>query len=161
MRVRLKGPAGAATLTLAEDATVGNLIDEIARESGVARFEVKHGYPPQPLSLTDSQRLDLVTSLDVKLNGETLTIIPVREVDSNSDTQASQSTQTRKVQEATETRGASSAFGMQSGRPKEKSMKPISLSKQAMAEEVPELPLPELGATLGTVPSPALNPRPA
>lgn len=155
MRVRLKGPGGAATLTLADDATVGDLLDQIAEKTSVSKFDIKYGYPPKPLPLEDSERSKQLVDLDVKLNGESLTINPqtVEQAANRDVTPSKQSSQSASLGMASQ-RGKESAAsvsfrGMDSPEPKQKPTKPVSLQKKATQGEVPELPLPERGATLG------------
>lgn len=154
MRVRLKAPGGAATLVLADDATIGDLIDQIIEKSSVTQFDIKYGYPPKPLLLEQSQHSEPLTSLDVKLNGETLTISPNEDAAANAgltpNKQAPQSTSPAKATQKGAESAASVTFaGMNSPEPQQKSTKPVSLKKKTMQGEVPELPLPERGATLG------------
>lgn len=161
MRIRLKGPGGATTITLADDATVGDLIDQIIEKSSVAHFDVKYGYPPKPLLLDQSQRSNLLTTLDVKLNGEILTISPSYGALNAGATPKQQSAQdtspAKAVQKAKESAPAVSFSGMNSAQSKQKSTKPVSLKKKTMEGEVPEVPLPEIGATLGKNSIPKLS----
>jgi ubiquitin thioesterase OTU1 len=156
MRVRLKGPGGTATLSLDDDDTVGDLIDQIAEKTSVSSFEVKYGYPPKPLLL--GERRKQLKDLGVKLNGESLTISPKEDPaaskDTTSDNQSMQDEQspsktTQKRTEGTASAPSVSFAGMNSSEPKKKTTKPVSLQKKAMEGEVPEIPLPECGATLG------------
>lgn len=155
MRVRLKSPGGAATLTLADDATVGDLLDQIAEKISASRFDIKYGYPPKPLLLEDSERSKPLADLDVRLNGESLTINPTAvEQAAKADVAPSkQSSQTASLGHATQiAKGSAPSVSfarMNSPEPKQTSAKPVSLQKNAMQGEVPELPLPERGATLG------------
>jgi ubiquitin thioesterase OTU1 len=155
MRVRLKAPGGTATLTLADDANVGDLIDQITEKTSVSKFDIKYGYPPQTLLLKDSERSKLLTNLEVNLNGESLTISPKdvessANADATSDKQSSQSAAPlRTTQKGAESAPSVSFAGMNSSDPRQKATKPVSLTKKAMAGEVPELPLPDRGATLG------------
>jgi ubiquitin thioesterase OTU1 len=154
MRVRLKGPGGTATLTLADDATIGDLVDQIVEKSAVTHFDVKYGYPPKPLVLDRSQRSNLLTTLDVKLNGEMLTISPkdtASDVGASADKQSAQDTSPAKSVQKTKEAPSVSFSGMSSADSKQKSTKPVSLKKKAMEGEVPEVPMPEVGATLGRI----------
>jgi ubiquitin thioesterase OTU1 len=139
---------------LADDATVGDLVDQIIEKTAVAHFDIKCGYPPKPLLLQQDQRSNPLSILDIKLNRETLIISPNDGASANagvtSDKQTPQSTSPAKTtQERKESAPSVSFSGMNSAEPKQKSSKPVSLKKKAMAGEVPELPLPELGATMG------------
>lgn len=152
MRVRLKGPGGTATLSLDDDDTVGDLIDQIAEKTSVSSFEVKYGYPPKPLLL--EERRKQLKDLGVKLNGESLTISPKEDPAATSDNQSKQDEQspsktTQKRTEGTASAPSVSFAGMNPSEPKKKTTKPVSLQKKAMEGEVPEIPLSDRGATLG------------
>ena len=150
MRVRLKSPGGTTTLTLADDSTIGDLIDQIVEKSAVAYFDVKYGYPPKPLLLLEDRRSYLLTSLDVKLNNETIIVSPKESASADAGV-VSEQQKVHSILPAKTTRiekepAASVSFpGMKSEEPKQK---PVSLKKKPMADEVPELPLPEYGATM-------------
>jgi len=153
MRVRLKGPGGTAALTLEDDATVGDLIDQIKEKTGVPSFELKYGFPPKTLPLEQSATSKQLKDLGVKLDGESLTISPKDDPAASRDaTLDKQSTQNESPLKTPQKRTGStpsvSFSGMKSSTPKKESTKPVSLQKKAMAGEVPEVPLPERGATL-------------
>ena len=52
MRTKYKGPGGGGVLELADDATVGQLLEEIATKTGYRAFDVKLGWPPVTLDAT-------------------------------------------------------------------------------------------------------------
>jgi ubiquitin thioesterase OTU1 len=153
--MRIKGPAGTAALTLADDATVGDLISQIAEKTSISSFEVKYGFPPKPLLL--DERSKPLKDLGVKLDGESLTISPKDDPAASRDAASDkQSPQNKSPSKAAQKGTKETAFapsvsfaGMNSSEPKKKSTKPVSLQKKAMEGEVPEVPLPERGATLG------------
>lgn len=148
MRVRLKGPGGTATLTLEEDAIVGNLISQIKEATSISSFEVKYGFPPKALPLEQNEPSKRLKDLDVKLSGETLTIIPKE--DPTSDNQSTPNESPFKTpQKGTTASAPTVSFAGMESTPKKETTKPVSLQKKAMAGEVPEVPLPERGATLG------------
>jgi ubiquitin thioesterase OTU1 len=148
MRVRIKGPGGTAALSFPEDATVGDLLSQIAEKTSLLSFEVKYGFPPKPLVLEEKTKL--LNDLDVKLNGESLTV--VSKDDSSANEGATSDKQTSNVSPSKGTKGSGapsvSFAGMNSADSKQ-AHKPVSLQKKAMAGEVPEIPLPERGSTLG------------
>ena len=79
MRIRIRGPGGVSVVTLPDgSATVGDLLREITEKTSITIFDIKYSYPPKPLPLDQSQRSQLLSDLDVKLNGEQL-IISARE----------------------------------------------------------------------------------
>ncbi|KAK5172875.1 ubiquitin-specific protease otu1 [Saxophila tyrrhenica] len=77
MRIRVRGPQGAATISLDGTATWQDLLNQISEKTGVnGDFDLKLGYPPQPLnteSIDGAMKLD---DLPHKLNGEQLTVMP-------------------------------------------------------------------------------------
>lgn len=125
MRLRLRGPAGASTVTLDDNATVRDLISAITENTGVTKFDVRYGYPPKPLVLDQEDRL--LSDLDIKLDGEQLTIASKDEP----------------VADAGRKQVSSSSAA------REESPRQIALQKKAMEGDVPEIPMPERGATLG------------
>src|SRR5271165_2756500 len=72
MRIRLRGPSGASTLNLEESATVRDLRSSITEKTALTRFDLKYGYPPKPLQLSEDNAL--LSSLDIPLDGEQLII---------------------------------------------------------------------------------------
>lgn len=168
MRIRLRGPLGASTLTLGEDATVGDLRSLITEKTSLTKFDIKYGYPPKPLSLYNDTAL--LSSLEVRLNGEQLTISaydgPSTEGGSLEKDAISSKTANKTVtpishRDSTETHSSGPVlFAGMSGTkvPKDptsskrtaRSNDHIALERKAKEMEVPELPLPDRGATMGT-----------
>ena len=159
MRARLRGPGGASTIALDDDATVGDLISQIIEKTSISSFDIKYGYPPKPLVLEESEKSMPLTKLDVKLDGEQLTISPKDEAAANRDAAGiavqqqsapddSSPEATQKEPQIPEAFSFTDVPGVQ---PKEsqKAAGPVSLQRKAMEGDVPELPLPERGATLG------------
>jgi ubiquitin thioesterase OTU1 len=135
MRARLRGPGGASTISLANDATVGDLIAQIIEKTAISSFDIKYGYPPRPLDLNQNETARPLKELDVKLDGEQLIVSPK---ETPAVQQPSQETSTRE-------NNASAS----SGQTQKKGDGPIALQKKAMEGDVPEVPMPERGATLG------------
>jgi len=156
MRTRLRGPGGTSTLTLPDDATVGDLLTLITEKTSVAKFEIKYGYPPQPLLLEQYEKSQALSQLGVKLDGEQLIISPK---DDPSTKQASQpvtgETANKGQEKSSKLPAESSSFSFTNvpgfEQPKEsKQERPVALQRaRTMEGDVPELPLPERGATLG------------
>jgi ubiquitin thioesterase OTU1 len=146
MRARLRGPGGASTISLADDATVGDLIAEIIEKTSITSFDVKYGYPPKPLLLKQNETSLLLRDLDVKLDGEQLIISekeqPVTQQTSQGDTK------TKGAQHVSNAE-FSAVPTSSSNKSEDRSAGPVSLQSKAMDGDVPELPLPERGATLG------------
>ena len=160
MRTRLRGPGGASTITLADDATVGDLIAHITEKTSITSFDVKYGYPPKPLLLEQSEKSLPLSKLDVKLDGEQLTISARDDPSASTGVTKGQSagqkhdeaTSPNKAQTTTTTK-ASESFSFAGIPPISQSEKkpagPVSLQRKAMEGDVPEIPLPNRGSTLG------------
>ncbi|TGO80154.1 hypothetical protein BELL_0013g00050 [Botrytis elliptica] len=73
-RMRVRGPEGTSTITLPDDAKISDLISEITSKTSLTNFDIKYGYPPKPLLLSQSEPSLPLSKLDIKLNGEQLTI---------------------------------------------------------------------------------------
>ncbi|TVY81944.1 putative ubiquitin thioesterase otu1 [Lachnellula suecica] len=147
MRARLRAPGGASTITLPDSATVEDLLLAITEKTSVAKFDVKYGYPPQPLLLEQYEKSQALSKLDVKLDGESLTISPKEEP------AASEATN-KGTEKSTKPPGDGSSFsftnvpGFEQPQQAEKQKRPVALSRKTMEGDAPELPLPERGATL-------------
>ena len=74
MRVRIRGPAGQATISLSETATVEELKTKITEKTSISKFDLKYGYPPRPLSLSDYADTAKLSNLGIKLDGEQLIV---------------------------------------------------------------------------------------
>ncbi|KAL6233500.1 hypothetical protein BDW75DRAFT_187172 [Aspergillus navahoensis] len=74
MRIRIRGPSGQFTVTLAEDAAVGDLRNEIVGKTGLTTYDVKFGYPPKPLPLDRTETHQKLAELGVQLDREQLII---------------------------------------------------------------------------------------
>ena len=151
MRIRLRAPEGAFVITLPDDAIVNDLLSQITEKTSIKTFDVKYGYPPKPLQLTPGQTL---SKLDIKLNGEQLTISP-REEDL---LPVAQNAPLSKATKATQSPESFSFTGLTDSAQPSKNTRakaPVSLQRKVMEGEVPELPLPDRGATLGSFSLPA------
>ncbi|KAF1949793.1 OTU-domain-containing protein [Byssothecium circinans] len=75
IRIKLRTPSGMPTISLDDDAAVSDLLSSITNTTNLPLFELKWGFPPQPL---DPSLYGLSTRLadtDLKLNGSTLIVI--------------------------------------------------------------------------------------
>ncbi|KAL0936709.1 ubiquitin thioesterase otu1 [Colletotrichum truncatum] len=72
MRARYKGPGGTGVVSLGDDATVGQLFDEIKTQTGINDFTLKFGWPLQTLSLEQKD----ANAKELGLNGQSFTIEP-------------------------------------------------------------------------------------
>lgn len=125
--------------TVPDEATISDLLREITSSTNISKFEVKYGYPPKPLPIDECQHSTLLNDLDVKLNGEQLTIGPKDEPIIQ---------ETKPAEFTREVTGA------------EKVSKQIALETKGMAGDVPEIPFPQRGATVGKSSKPSESGRP-
>lgn len=162
MRIRLRGPSGASIISLGEYATVGDLLSQISEKTSLTNFDIKYGYPPKPLHL--NQEGTLLSALDVSLDGEQLTISAqdrstgsggsVEIANKEKNLNASRATNV-KEKTSPQSAGSISFAGMSATKDTENSAAPkketgpVSLQRKAMDRDVPELPLPDRGATMG------------
>lgn len=155
--MRVRGPEGTSTITLPDDAKISDLVSEITLKTSLTNFDIKYGYPPKPLLLSQSEPSLPLSKLSVKLNGEQLTISsreerrsggsPKSTSPSNSKTSSVPQVKDRQTAEA-----KSFSFSGMHGDAKNtsNSAPPVSLSrKRGIDGDVPEIPIPELQATLG------------
>lgn len=152
MRARLRAPGGASTISLPDDATIEDLITQIIEKTSIKKFDVKYGYPPRPLLLNQQDKSLPLSSLNVKLDGEQLTISP-REDEADRGTNKTESSKQDKTSSANKSSIPSSGFSFTGDsvpvETPQKERKQVSLQRKAMEGDVPEIPLPERGATLG------------
>ncbi|TDZ19709.1 Ubiquitin thioesterase OTU1 [Colletotrichum sidae] len=74
MRAKYKGPGGTGVVSLDDDATVGQLFDEIKKQTGIADFTLKYGWPMQTLSLDTKD----ANAKELGLSGQSFTIEPAQ-----------------------------------------------------------------------------------
>ncbi|KAG9243432.1 hypothetical protein BJ878DRAFT_510677 [Calycina marina] len=134
MRIRLRAPGGASTIELPDDATIGDLLSQITVKTSLESFDISYSYPPKPLPIAKGQNAQLLKDLDVKLNGEQLTI---GSKDKPRDAPA--------VVKRESGESNSSAKPKAAGKSKAEL---IALKKKEIEGEVPEVPFPERGATV-------------
>ncbi|KAM3086426.1 ubiquitin-specific protease otu1 [Clarireedia jacksonii] len=152
MRMRLRGPEGTSTITLPDDAKVSDLISEIVSKTSITSFDVKYGYPPQPLLLSQSDPSLPLSKLDVKLNNEQLTV-SAKDSPSSAKTEPAARPSVpvdvaSKKQEG-ETKAGEPTYSFAGiGGSSSKPAGPVALKRKGMEGDVPEIPLPDRGATL-------------
>lgn len=143
MRLRIRGPSGQSAVELADTATLHDLLVLIEKETTIQSFDIKVGYPPKSFAI-DGVDLQLpLARLDTPLKNETLIISPKSDQalkPANLDTRRSESLSQHQT--------AAFSFAGVDAR-KTNHMNQIGLTKKPMSE-VPELPLLDRGATLGT-----------
>lgn len=76
MRLKLRAPSGTPVLTLADSATVSDLLKEISSSTSIpiSSLDLKIGFPPKPLPLSTYSAETLLTDLPVKLAGEQIIV---------------------------------------------------------------------------------------
>lgn len=139
------------TVTLDDStATVETLRQTIATETSLSSFEVKYGYPPRTLALDQFPPGELLSELDIKLNGEQLI---VTNVESPSQKRAAaQSSSSDSPSHANKDASIPQPAG--SSQPNPQAQKPqaapLTLSRKENKEmsDPPEIFLPDLGGSL-------------
>ncbi|KAM5430918.1 ubiquitin-specific protease otu1 [Microsporum canis] len=130
MRLRVRGPNGQSTVTLEDTATVEELLQSISQATSLTSYDIKYGYPPQPLTLNQFDAKTQVVDIGVNLNGEQL-IVSQREAPA--DKPLSSAEQQPSEQQV-----------------RERSSTPLSLAKKksSIEDNAPEVPSPEHGGTI-------------
>lgn len=144
MRLRIRGPAGQATITLPETATIGDLQSQVIEITSIPAFDLKYGYPPKPLPLKDYGSAARLSEIDIKLDGEQL-IVSASTIGPNKHPPS--------VEVSRNPPDPSFSFagvGTAPSTPATKSSKPLSLSRKPTSQDMdaPELPLVTHSSTL-------------
>ena len=129
IRIRLRAPNGQHTLSLDDDAAVSDLLTAITASTSLPLYELKWGFPPQPL---DPALYGLSTPLqatDLKLHGAQIMVIAHATGDASSTTP--------KQEEGTTTTTQPAAA-------------PLSLQRKdhPLLKDTPEIPVPARAGTL-------------
>jgi len=167
MRLRIRGPAGQATINLSEAATVGDLRTRITEETSITDLEIKYGYPPKPLLLEDYDSAGKLSDIGIKLDGEQLIVSTSANVSKNDASSVHKdSTSPSLVTNYPHSNGAVPSsttattggpfsfsfanFGTAPPPSAQKLPKPLSLSRKAALSnmDAPEVPLPTHSSTL-------------
>jgi ubiquitin thioesterase OTU1 len=148
MRTRLRGPGGASTVTLPDDATIGDLIAQITEKTSLTSFDIKYGYPPKPLLLEENESSLPLSKLEVKLDGEQLTISA--KADDTPPTPEPTKPSPKKASNHEAPTPDSFSFTDIPGTPaKNMPTGPVSLQRKTMDGDVPTEPFLERNATVG------------
>ena len=164
MRIRIRGPAGQAAISLSETATIGELRTQIITKTSISNFDLKYGYPPKPLSLSDYAETAKVSDIGIKLDGEQLivsetTVSASKQVPSpNRPPKPLDTSSYQKPANGTETTASAAIpsslsladVGTAPPPSSQKTNKPLSLSRKPTSAsfDAPELPLPSHASTL-------------
>ncbi|KAJ4321537.1 ubiquitin-specific protease otu1 [Neodidymelliopsis sp. IMI 364377] len=75
IRIRLRAPNGQHTLSLDDNAAVSDLLSAISTSTNLPLYELKWGFPPQPLDPSLYGLSTLLKDIDLKLNGANIVVI--------------------------------------------------------------------------------------
>jgi ubiquitin thioesterase OTU1 len=75
IRIRLRAPNGQHTLSLDDNAAVSDLLSAISTSTDLPLYELKWGFPPQPLDPSLYGLSTLLKDIDLKLNGASIVVI--------------------------------------------------------------------------------------
>jgi ubiquitin thioesterase OTU1 len=144
MRIGLKGAFGQKQITLDDSASVAELLVQISEATGFAEFEVKDGFPPQPIDFTALDPTEQLSAVGLNLNGHRLQVdtknAPSVPVTQSTTTEGGGKTQTAKVTDSKQP-----AFAGRSTRsnnqPGTGGLIPINKDASKVEKDPPELPL--------------------
>ncbi|KAF2786700.1 OTU-domain-containing protein [Melanomma pulvis-pyrius CBS 109.77] len=91
IRLRLRAPNGTHTLSLPDNAAVSDLLSSISDVTTLPLFELKWGFPPQPLDPSLYGMSTPLVDTDLKLNGAQIIVIAEATGDESERPQAQQS----------------------------------------------------------------------
>ncbi|PWW74937.1 OTU-domain-containing protein [Tuber magnatum] len=75
MRIKIRAPSGSQVLTLSPETTISSFLSEIRSKTSLSGdIEIKYGYPPKSLHLSERPSSTLLKDLPTKLEGEQLII---------------------------------------------------------------------------------------
>ncbi|PPJ57718.1 hypothetical protein CBER1_00206 [Cercospora berteroae] len=143
IRLRVRGPDGQATISIDSQASWSDLMHSISDKTGVADFDLKHGFPPQPLNTESISGQTKLADLPFKLNGEQLTLNP-RTIQS---TLSQPMTGTTPSTSTTKSLPSKQQISPPSHKPSNYPPEPLSLTRKAapdMAVDPPEIEVPQL-----------------
>lgn len=156
MRLRIRSPSGVSTITLDDSATVSDLLTTISETTSLPLFDLKWGFPPQPLDPSLYGLSTLLKDTDLKLNGEQLIVI-AQETESQLSKPA-QDEVTPQLDQVSPPSSKSTSFSSQPGSskpttrssPRRNPGDPLSLTRKtpALDDDPPEIPIPSHGGTV-------------
>ncbi|KAF2204110.1 OTU-domain-containing protein [Delitschia confertaspora ATCC 74209] len=135
IRIRLRAPSGMHTISIPDDAAVSVLLTTISETTSLPLFDLKWGFPPQPL---DPSLYGLSTPLkdtDLNLNGAQIIVIDKTSGDEGFQAATTSAQSSNAASQPSHPSGAAA---------------PLSLSRkpQPAEKDTPEIPLPTHGGTL-------------
>ena len=89
--MRLRAPNGTHTISLSDDAAVSDFLSKISETTELPLFDLKWGYPPQPLDPSLYGMSTQLVDTDLKLNGAQIIVIAVETGDPSERAQKEES----------------------------------------------------------------------
>lgn len=151
MRIRIRGPSGKTSIiSLGSSATIETLREAITAETTLSAFEIKHGFPPKTLDLQQYPSTSLLSELDVKLNGEQLTVNATTSSTSQDKSEANRAAKTSDENQKSHPLESKAPQSKPKPKPQQSPAAPLALSrkKNPAMDDPPEVFLPEAGGTL-------------
>jgi ubiquitin thioesterase OTU1 len=138
MRIRLRAPEGAHTLSLDDNTTVNDLQVKITELTSVIEYDLKIGYPPQVLDLTKYSPSTPLRDISVKLNGEQIIVVSKDNPTTGPGVSQSSSNPTIATPSTSQTTSSLSSF------------EPVTLTRKTtdVEDHPPEVSLPNYGGHL-------------
>ena len=142
-------------VTMADDATWGQLKAEISSKTEVPDFDIKYGYPPKPLDTTSFDDELKLTDIGINLAGEQLIIMP-RDIQSKLSNPLAGSTPNAAAAGSLPPSNSTSASKHQVGdfpsgsTQQANKAAPLSLTRKSndVSEDPPEIPVPALDGVM-------------
>lgn len=129
MRIGLRGAFGQSTINLDDGATVGDLSSKITEVSSLTSFDLKAGFPPKAIDLTQFDPAAKLSSLDVKLNGERLQVV-ARETEQNASEPPTTPSSTAAQPKTSSTTAPARAFAAKTSSQPSAPAEPLPLKKK-------------------------------
>lgn len=153
IRLRIRGPNGQSTVSLDDNATIQTLKQEISRATSLDQFQVKLGYPPQKLDLTQYEPSLALSQSKIKLNGEQLLVTRLESAPSEAHSNRQPEPTIPQIQSThtlPDAAGSSLSSRPQPGIPQPSPSAPLSLARKQNKgmSDPPEVFVPEVGGTL-------------
>ncbi|MCJ1391942.1 ubiquitin-specific protease otu1 [Xylographa bjoerkii] len=141
MRIRVRGPNGQTVINLPDDASVADLQTQISETTSIRDYDIKYGYPPQPLSLEEHLRSSKLSDIGINLNGEQLIVSEKAGVPAVASSDSRVQAPLPKTKDIKPIPSTSTGDAMTP-------QSPLSLTRKPPPTDAPELPLPTHGGTL-------------
>ena len=148
MRIRIRGPAGQAAISLSNSATVKDLKSQITEKTSISKFDLKYGYPPKPFSLSDYAETAKLLEIGIKLDGEQLIVSETTPPTSNPASSANEGLVP--VDHGAVNSSSAVSIGTDLPSSTQETNKPLPLTRKSASTSLdsPEVPLPSHASTL-------------